>query len=548
MTDRNDPPAAESGRSPLKTVVDDGVLRVRHRSRGEAQRAQPCRAGRDRRGVLPPRRRSRSPVRRASRGRATRGFAAGGDLKDLQAVRGAEAAADMARAAKAALMAIRRFPVPVVAALNGAALGGAARNSPWRATCGSRSVTRPPIGFIQGRLAISTAWGGGVDLVRLLGPARALELLCRPRCWRRPGPRRWGSFNLMRRGRARTPRRWLDRFTAPMVRQAAAGHAGVQGPLAHGAQRGARPRKTTSRPSISPARGPIPITTPPSNGSSPGGRHDPVSPNAGQAPDRDPEREAERRTERWGLDRTRRRASRCRPSRLRESGGRGDPPPPGTYPFTRGIFPDGYRGRLWDDPPVFRLRTAPKAPNERYRFLLDHGQTGLSVALDLPTQCGYDPDRPDRPVGDRQGRRLAVQPRRGRDPVRRHRPVRISTSFTINGTAAIVYALYLAVADRKGVPREKADRHDPERHPQGIRRAGHLDLSGAAVDAAGRRQRCSTPTSRRPGSTRSRSPAPMSGMRAPRRPRRWATRWPTGSPMSRSSGGAAATSTGSPGG
>jgi methylmalonyl-CoA mutase N-terminal domain/subunit len=63
---------------------------------------------------------------------------------------------------------------------------------------------------------------------------------------------------------------------------------------------------------------------------------------------------------------------------------------PGEYPFTRGIFPDGYNGRMWTIRQYSGFGTAEES-NERYKFLLAQGQTGLSVALDLPTQCGYDP-------------------------------------------------------------------------------------------------------------------------------------------------------------
>ena len=69
-------------------------------------------------------------------------------------------------------------------------------------------------------------------------------------------------------------------------------------------------------------------------------------------------------------------------------------PSPGVFPFTRGNFPDGYRGRLW----TIRQYSgfgSPEESNERYRYLLAQGATGLSVALDLPTQCGYDSDHPD---------------------------------------------------------------------------------------------------------------------------------------------------------
>jgi len=131
-----------------------------------------------------------------------------------------------------------------------------------------------------------------------------------------------------------------------------------------------------------------------------------------------------------------------------------DPGIPGEFPFTRGIFADGYRGRLWTMRQYSGFGTAEES-NERYRFLLERGQTGLSVALDLPTQCGFDPVDPmARPEIGKVGVSLSNLSEmeilfRGLDLSR------ISTSFTINGTAAILYAMYIACADRNGVPREK---------------------------------------------------------------------------------------------
>ena len=127
---------------------------------------------------------------------------------------------------------------------------------------------------------------------------------------------------------------------------------------------------------------------------------------------------------------------------------------PGEYPFTRGIFRDGYRGRLWTIRQYSGFGTAEES-NERYKFLLDTGQTGLSVALDLPTQCGFDPTHPmARPEIGKVGVSLSNLSEaeilfQGLDLSK------ISTSFTINGTAAIIYAMYLAVADKQGVPRSK---------------------------------------------------------------------------------------------
>jgi len=127
---------------------------------------------------------------------------------------------------------------------------------------------------------------------------------------------------------------------------------------------------------------------------------------------------------------------------------------PGHYPFTRGIFEDGFRGRLWTIRQYSGFGTAEES-NERYRFLLDRGQTGLSVALDLPTQCGLDPtNEMARPEVGKVGVSLSTLAEaeilfKGIDLGA------ISTSFTINGTAAIIYAMYLAVADKQGVPRER---------------------------------------------------------------------------------------------
>ena len=127
---------------------------------------------------------------------------------------------------------------------------------------------------------------------------------------------------------------------------------------------------------------------------------------------------------------------------------------PGAYPFTRGIFDNGYRGRLW----TFRQYSgfgSAEETNERYKFLIAQGQTGLSVALDLPTQCGYDPIDP---MASAEVGKVGVSLSNlaeaeilfdGLDLAK------LSTSFTINGTAAIVYALYLAAADKRGIPRAK---------------------------------------------------------------------------------------------
>jgi len=127
---------------------------------------------------------------------------------------------------------------------------------------------------------------------------------------------------------------------------------------------------------------------------------------------------------------------------------------PGQYPYTRGIHASGYRGKPWTFRQYAGFGTAEDT-NERYRFLLEHGQTGLSVALDLPTQMGFDSDDPrvEEDVG-RVG--VAIDTLADVEVIFGGLPLdRISTSFTINGTAAILLAMYLAVCEKKGVPKEK---------------------------------------------------------------------------------------------
>src|ERR1700733_2293990 len=131
-----------------------------------------------------------------------------------------------------------------------------------------------------------------------------------------------------------------------------------------------------------------------------------------------------------------------------------EPPPPGEYPFTRGSSASGYRGKTWTFRQYSGFGTAEES-NQRYRYLLSQGGTGLSVALDLPTQCGYDSD--DAEYGEEVGRvGVAIDTLADVEVLFDGIPLdKISTSFTINGTAAILLAFYVAAAEKKGVPREK---------------------------------------------------------------------------------------------
>ncbi len=129
-------------------------------------------------------------------------------------------------------------------------------------------------------------------------------------------------------------------------------------------------------------------------------------------------------------------------------------PPPGEFPFTRGNFPRGYRARPWTIRQYSGFGT-PEESNERYRYLLAQGGTGLSVALDLPTQCGYDSDHPD--VEEEVGRvGVALDTLADAEILFDQIPLdSVSTSFTINGTAAILLAFYVAAGEKQGVPRAK---------------------------------------------------------------------------------------------
>jgi methylmalonyl-CoA mutase N-terminal domain/subunit len=133
---------------------------------------------------------------------------------------------------------------------------------------------------------------------------------------------------------------------------------------------------------------------------------------------------------------------------------RAEPPDPGRFPFTRGNYAAGYRGRLWTLRQYSGFGTAEES-NRRYRYLLEQGGTGLSVALDLPTQCGYDSDDPE--VSEEVGRvGVAIDTLADAEVLFDGIALdQISTSFTINGTAAILLAFYVAAAERSGVPRAK---------------------------------------------------------------------------------------------
>src|SRR5437879_5948543 len=127
---------------------------------------------------------------------------------------------------------------------------------------------------------------------------------------------------------------------------------------------------------------------------------------------------------------------------------------PGVFPFTRGVYPSMYRGRLWTMRQFAGFGTAEET-NERFRYLLEHGQTGLSTAFDMPTLMGYDSDHP-RSLGEVGREGVAVDSLDDMRTLFSGIPLGdVSTSMTINSPAAMLLAFYVCVGEEQGVPRER---------------------------------------------------------------------------------------------
>jgi methylmalonyl-CoA mutase, N-terminal domain len=127
---------------------------------------------------------------------------------------------------------------------------------------------------------------------------------------------------------------------------------------------------------------------------------------------------------------------------------------PGVYPFTRGVYPSMYRGKLWTMRQFAGFGTAEET-NERFRYLLRHGQTGLSTAFDMPSLMGYDSDHP-RSLGEVGREGVAIDSLEDMETLFSGIPLdRVSTSMTINSPAAMLLAFYVCVAELQGVPRSE---------------------------------------------------------------------------------------------
>ena len=138
------------------------------------------------------------------------------------------------------------------------------------------------------------------------------------------------------------------------------------------------------------------------------------------------------------------------PGDKKETGYLGDLGLPGEYPYLRGIHPTGYRGRLWTMR-MFAGFGRPEETNQRFKYLLEQGQTGLSVAFDMPTLYGYDTDDP-RGAGEFGKCGVAVSSLADMEVLFQGIPLgQITTSMTINAPAAIIWSMYIAVAQKQGV-------------------------------------------------------------------------------------------------
>jgi methylmalonyl-CoA mutase N-terminal domain/subunit len=123
---------------------------------------------------------------------------------------------------------------------------------------------------------------------------------------------------------------------------------------------------------------------------------------------------------------------------------------PGVYPFTRGVHPTMYRSRLWTMRMFAGFGTAEET-NARFRYLLDQGQTGLSIAFDLPTLMGYDTDSPES-LGEFGKCGVAVSSLRDMEILLENIPLdKVSSSMTINSPAAVIWAMYIATAEKQGI-------------------------------------------------------------------------------------------------
>ena len=203
---------------------------------------------------------------------------------------------------------------------------------------------------------------------------------------------------------------------------------------------------------------------------------------------------------------------------------------PGEYPYTRGVQPGMYRSRFWTMRQYAGFSTAEES-NKRYRYLLEHGQTGLSVAFDLPTQIGYDADDP---IARGEVGKVGVSISSIHDMEKLFDQIpldRVSTSMTINAPAGVLLAMYLAVAKRHNIEFKSLRGTIQNDISERICSPGYLYFSTRPVHAAHHRYLPFLPRGKCPTGTRSRSRGITSARQARPPCRKWLLPWLTGSLM-----------------
>ncbi len=157
---------------------------------------------------------------------------------------------------------------------------------------------------------------------------------------------------------------------------------------------------------------------------------------------------------------------------------------PGQYPFTRSLHPQGYRSRAWTTRQYTGFGT-PQETNERFKYMIAHGQNGLNVAFDLPTQMGYDSDSPQ---AEGEVGRVGMAVDSLQDFEIAFKDIqfdRIGSGLTINAVASIMLAMYQATAEKYGYSKRNNQRHTSKRYPQGDDRTRGLDFPSGTGRAAG---------------------------------------------------------------
>ena len=156
---------------------------------------------------------------------------------------------------------------------------------------------------------------------------------------------------------------------------------------------------------------------------------------------------------------------------------------PGVYPYTRGVYPSMYRGRLWTMR-MFSGFGTPEDTNKRLKLLLKHGETGLSIAFDMPTLYGYDADH-EKAHGEVGRCGVNVSSLRDMEVIFRGIPLdKVSTSMTINAPASVLTCMYAGVARKTGIPAECPEGDGPGGHAEGVHRAEGVGLPSGGAPAA----------------------------------------------------------------